>query len=467
MVVYSRRKTCYNGGMLRTHSLKIKPQLLCPHCWQEFPTDQLLFIAESPDLDEDHKLQGARPRFLPQRFNLTGAALDPHGIPCEKMACPVCHLPIPRPWLHLNSFFLSIAGAPASGKSYFLASMIWQLRKTMAKNFCSNFTDADPKMNRRIFDYEAILFTGADIHTGNADPNKLVRIDKTDVAGNIYNDTFVNNVQTRLAQPFIYSTEPMPKHPLLQRANRTRQMICVYDNAGEHFLPDADHITEPLTRHLAKSDALLFIFDPTQDVRFRAACTEPVDDPQMNPAPDGMRIETQIRLRAERQETVLTNILTQIRSLNFLPPQEKIKVPLIVVLSKYDAWKQLCKGKFPAGKAPQERNPWKPTTDATTHVYNSDRVERYSQVLRDMLLDLLPNLVSIAEAAVENVTYIAVSATGGPPELGEPDKLTGTIPLCYRPVNVKPIWTEVPFLHAQYIANKSTVPIVKDGKAVM
>ena len=331
----------------------------------------------------------------------------------------------------------------------------------MAKNFCSNFTDADPQMNRRIFEDETTLFTGSD------DPNKLVRIDKTDVVGNIYNNTTVNGVPTRLAQPFTYTTEPMPNHPLLQKASKTRQVICVYDNAGEHFLPgsEADHITIPVTWHIAKSDALLFIFDPTQDMRFRAACTEPVNDPQMNPRSD-IRIETHDRLSGVRQETVLTNVLAQIRNLNLLPPHEKIKMPLIIVLSKYDAWQQLGRGKFPAKKAPQERNPWTPTTDATTHVYNADRVEEYSQILRNLLLDLIPNIVSTAESAVEQVTYIAVSATGGPPELGEADE-QGIRRLCYRPINVKPIWAEVPFLHAQHLVNKSTVPVIKSGKAIM
>jgi len=444
----------------QTRSSKVKPRLSCPHCWQEFPTDQILFISESPDLPPDPKLPRDRLRFLPQRFNLAGAALDPHNKPCEKLACPECHLPIPRPWLYLNNFFISIAGAPASGKSYFLASMIWQLRKTQAKSFCSNFTDADPHMNRRIFDCETTLFTGSD------DPNKLVRIDKTDVAGDIYNNTIVNGTPTQLAQPFTYTTEPMPKHPMLQKANRTRQVICVYDNAGEHFLPGMDDITTPVTRHMGKSDVLLFIFDPTQDVRFRAACTEPVNDPQMNPTQGGTKSETQSRIHSTRQETVLTNILTQIRNLSLLAPDEKIKIPLIIVLSKYDAWQQLCRGKFPPGKAPHERDPWKATTEKTLHVYNSDRVENYSQILRELFLDLIPNLVTQAETAVESVTYIAISATGGPPEFGEPDE-QGISPLCYRPVNVKPIWAEVPFLHAQYLVNKSTVPIIKDGKAIM
>ena len=438
--------------------LRIKARSSCPHCWQEMPAGKLLFISESPDLPADSKLPSDRLRFLPQRFNLAGAALDPHAVACEKLACPECHLPIPKPWLHLNNFFISIAGSPASGKSYFLASMIWQLRKTMTKYFHSSMIDADLQMNRRIFGYETTLFTGSD------DPNKLVRIDKTDIAGKIYNNTIINNIATQLAQPFVYMTEPMPSHPLLEKANRTRQVICVYDNAGEHFLPGADNVTAPVTRHLARSDALFFVFDPTQDVRFRAACTEPVNDPQM--CSDVEDSDIQRRIHLVRQDVVLDNVLAQTRSLSFLQPHEKIKIPLIVVLSKYDAWKQLCRGKFPAGKAPQERDPWALTIDRVIHYYHSERVEQYSRILRELLLDIVPNLVGAAEAAVEKVTYIAVSATGGPPELGEPDE-HGIRPLCHRPGKVKPIWAEVPFLHAQYHANKSTVPFVKNGKAVM
>ena len=445
--------------MSHTHSSRIKPKLSCPHCWKEFRTTQLLFISESPDLPPDTKLPSDRLRFLPQRFNLAGAALDPHNHPCEKMACPECHLPIPRSWLELNCFFVSIAGAPASGKSYFLASMIWQLRKTLAQNFCSNFTDADPQMNRRIFEYETTLFTGS------ADPNKLVRIDKTEVGGDIYNNTIINGTPTQLAQPFTYTTEPMPDHPLLHKANRTRQLVCVYDNAGEHFLPGEDSVTVPVTRHMAKSDALLFIFDPTQDARFRAACTERVNDPQMD-GEAGTNTDITNRINSTRQETVLTNVLTQIRNLQLLSVREKIKIPLIIVLSKYDAWQQLVINKFPAGKAPHEKNPWRRTNMETTYAYDSDRVKEYSKVLRTMLMELIPNLVSTAESAVEMVTYIAVSATGGPPELGEADA-QGIRPLCHRPNKVKPIWTEVPFLHAQYLVNKSAIPVVRNGRAVM
>ena len=238
----------------------------------------------------------------------------------------------------------------------------------------------------------------------------------------------------------------------------------MYDNAGEHFLPGRDSIETPVTRHIANSDALLFVFDPTQDVRFRSACTEPVDDPQMMSV--NTDSETQSRLHSTRQEVVLNNVLTQIRNLNSLPSDVKIKMPLIVVLAKYDAWKQLGRGKFPTGRAPEEWEPWKLTAEGIIHCYRPEKVEQYSQILRELLMDLIPGLVSVAETEVERVTYIAVSSTGGPPEFGEPDE-QGIRPLCYRPVNVKPIWAEVPFLHAQCLTNKSTVPFTKDGKAVM
>jgi hypothetical protein len=217
---------------------------------------------------------------------------------------------------------------------------------------------------------------------------------------------------------------------------------------------------------MAKSDALIFIFDPTQDVRFRVACMEPVDDSQMWSTQDGMKSETQSRIHSTRQDTVLINVITQIRNLSFLAPHEKIKMPLIIVLTKYDAWKQLGRGKFPQDKAPEELEPWKSAKGEIIKVYHAERVEQYSQILRALLLDLIPNLVSTAESSAEQVSYIAISATGGPPELGEPDE-QGIQPLCYRPINVKPIWAEVPFLHAQYLANKSTVPFIKNGKAVM
>ncbi|MDR0336826.1 MAG: hypothetical protein LBI18_07030 [Planctomycetaceae bacterium] len=423
-------------------SMKIKPQISCPHCWHEFPTDQILFISESPDLLGDPKLGDAdQLRFLPYRFSVDRAAYDAHGVSCHKLACPNCHLQIPHPLLHMPSFFISIAGAPAVGKSYFFASMVWQLRKTMTRDFCMNFTDADPTLNQRIRDYEMRQFMGG------YDPEVPVAIEKTDVQGDIYNNTLINGHLTSLAQPFSFTISPLPSYPFPKNANNVTQAICMYDNAGESFLPGADNAAQPVTRHLVTSDVILFLFDPTQDTRFKNACKTIVNDPQMNPALGG-----DVRRSKVNQSTVLTEIITRIKTQLYLTTQEKIKTPIIIVLTKFDAWHQLA-------NFPHYKNPWQRAKNYPTSVYDVNYVNEYSQRLRTLLLDLIPDLVGTAEANAEKVTYIAVSATGTAPEVGLPDQ-DGKRPLLYRPASIKPVWVEVPFFHAQTLTGKYCVPVV-------
>ncbi|MDR0336366.1 MAG: hypothetical protein LBI18_04680 [Planctomycetaceae bacterium] len=423
--------------------MRIKSEISCPHCWHEFPTDQILFISESPDLLGDSKLGDIEQlRFLPYRYELDGTALDSHGIKCYKLACPNCHLQIPHSLLNMSSFFISIAGAPASGKSYFFASMVWQLRKTMTRDFCMNFTDADPTMNKRIREYETRQFIG-----GN-NPNQPVVIEKTDIQGDIYNNTLIDGHLTSLAQPFSFMISPLPSYPFSKQIERIAQTVCMYDNAGESFLPGADHVTQPVTRHLTTSDAILFLFDPTQDVRFKQACKQPVNDPQMNPSLSG-----DVRTSEVNQSTVLTEMINRIKSHAHLSANDKIKVPLIIVLTKLDAWSQLA-------KFPHYHKPWNPVQNRPIHIYNVKRVEEYSQILRTLLLNLIPDLVGTAEANVEKVTYIAVSATGTAPIVGEPNQ-DGKCLLMFRPADIKPIWVEVPFFHAQILAGKYCVPVLK------
>jgi hypothetical protein len=377
----------------------------------------------------------AQSRFVPLRFDIGGAALDSHNKPCHKFACPNCHLPVPRPLLHQPSFFISIVGAPASGKSYFLASMIWQLRQTMARDFCMNFTDADPDMNRRIRDYESMQFM--DDSSG-----KLVAIEKTDTQGDIYNTVIIDGQETTLAQPFAFTIKPMPNYPFPKKIQQIAQTVCLYDNAGESFLPGADHVKQPVTRHLATSDALLFLFDPTQDKRFRDACKLPSKDPQMNPSSNAA-----VRKSPMRQETVLTEMVTRIRAHSRLAANTRHKAPLIIVLTKFDAWIQLV-------KFPHNSKPWKPVKDTPIHAFNVKRVEENSHILRTLLLDLIPDLVSTAESFAEQVTYIAVSATGKAPKLDPETKMLG-----YLPGEIKPYWAEVPFFHAQTLTGKYCVPV--------
>ena len=162
-------------------AIPLRNRVTCPHCWNVFPPEQALWIAQHPDLIGDPRLgDQQQQRFLPTRFTVDGAAIDSRGFACHGLACPRCHLAVPRPLFETEPLFLSILGAPACGKSYFLASMTWQLRKVLPKNFSLAFGDADPVSNDRLHGYEGIAISqsrsrcfGCDRKNGNA--RRLVR----------------------------------------------------------------------------------------------------------------------------------------------------------------------------------------------------------------------------------------------------------------------------------------------------
>jgi hypothetical protein len=145
-------------------------------------------------------------------------------------------------------------------------------------------------------------------------------------------------------------------------------------------------------------------------------------------------------------------MISRIKTHADLATHEKIKTPIIIVLTKFDAWHQLV-------DFPNYDNPWQYAKNYRTSIYNMNCVQEYSRVLRELLINLIPDLVGTAEANAEHVTYIAVSATGTAPEVGQPDK-DGKRPLLYRPANIKPMWVEVPFFHAQTLTGKYCVPVI-------
>src|ERR1700722_8882187 len=140
-------------------SRRILARVTCPHCWEHFSPERVLWISEHADLLGDPRLGPEhQQRFLPTRFTLAGQAIDGKGFACHQLACPKCHLNLPSPLLEMEPLFLSIFGAPASGKSFFLAAMAWELRKILPLFYSIDFSDADPVLNRHLHDYEESLF---------------------------------------------------------------------------------------------------------------------------------------------------------------------------------------------------------------------------------------------------------------------------------------------------------------------
>src|SRR5580693_7312311 len=112
---------------VRRDNTPLPTRVTCPHCWHRFPPEEIKWIAAHSDLAGDPLLGSDAPqRFLPSRFNVEGLAIDVKGVACQLLACPRCHLTVPRAVLEMEPLFVSVLGAPGSGKSYFLASMTWR-----------------------------------------------------------------------------------------------------------------------------------------------------------------------------------------------------------------------------------------------------------------------------------------------------------------------------------------------------
>ncbi|HEX3871895.1 MAG TPA: hypothetical protein VHV77_15730, partial [Pirellulales bacterium] len=313
------------AGRLQRSSLRLQSRVTCPHCWHRFAPYETLWVSQHPDLLGDQRLgKEQQLRFLPTRFTAEGDAIDSRGFPCHSLACPNCHLVVPRAMLEMDPLFFSILGAPASGKSYFLAAMTWQLRKVLPKYFSLALADADPSTNLTLNSYEELLFL-------NADPDAFTALPKTDLQGDhLYDSVLFGDQVVIYPRPYVFGLRPLEGHPYFAQRDRLSRALCLYDNAGEHFMPGADKLGTPVTRHLGLSKALFFLFDPSQDPDFRRACSGQSGDPQMRD-----------RARTYRQELVLLEAAERVRRHTGLGQTSQHTAPMVVVVTKFDSWRSL------------------------------------------------------------------------------------------------------------------------------
>ncbi len=389
----------------------------CPHCWHKFDMSTVNYISKHPDLLGDPIVgAGEQRRFLPTRFNSQGYAIDAKGMVCTDMACPNCHLPLPVSTTELPSSMFSIVGAPASGKSYYLTSAIWELRKTLAEKFDLSLSDTDETFNAVLNNYESLLFL-------NHQQSELVSLPKTEVAGADYtNQITLNGIVMDLPKPFIFTLNPTPAHPNYEKSDELMRNIVLYDNGGEHFEPGRDNVNNPSTYHLTYSDSIVFLYDPMKDIRLMEMCNP--DDPQVN--------QTQYK---GNQLVLLNEMISRIRRYSGLTSREKYKKMLIMVLPKYDAWRAA----FPINLEDMDFVYYH--EKEMKYYLNMTVVTNVSFILREMLLKVLPEVVATSESFFSTVYFLPASALGTIPEY---DAKTDSIGI--RPKQVKPIWAEVPML---------------------
>ena len=385
--------------------------VICPHCWQHFNSEHLIYIASHPTLMGDKVLGAtAMKRFSPNKFNALGQALDEMGMVCTDVACPRCRLKIPLTVIDEKNFYFSLVGAPSSGKSFYLATLLNILRRSFANNLACSLLDVDPELNSVLNSYEETIF-----HASHR--SEVAVLPKTQQTG----DDFVNvveldNIPIHLPKPFIYELKYLSSTEGKENCN-----IIFYDNAGEQFEPGADNLSNPGTRHLACSDGIIFVFDPLNDAIMRGKCNP--DEPQL-----------QTDRHVYEQSKLLSEMIARIRRHRNLGNNTKCNIPLVIAVGKFDAWKDLLE--LPLEEYEMfERLPGK-----LSALWRKNTVMNVSFAMREILLKYVPEMVYTAEGFFENVIFVPFSSFGCLASSSNSGQL-GVVP-----ENIKPIWAAEPFL---------------------
>lgn len=416
--------------------VNLRNAIVCPNCWTEFRTADIKWISVSDSLIGDFRVgDDALRRFTPTRFNADARALDASGMACRDLACPECHLQVPRSAMFFKPLIISIAGSPGCGKSFYLAAMSWKTRRTLPQVFDVSVNDSDAELNHILTSYESQLFF-------HQDKPEMVKLAKTDVVGDWYSTIRRDGQWINYPKPFYFDLVPQFEKDGSSEQRKKSRMICLYDNAGESYLPGADTVSSPVTRHLGRAESWLFCYDLTQDPRFRAALKKHSED-----------IQIQKGLVTYRQEVVLNEMVNRIRLYGKMERNQKTDKPLIVICTKFDAMGR----KFDLARLP---SPWK-SVDGK-NVLDLEVIDRVSRQTRKLLLEFCPEIVSVSESLSTSTWFIPVSATGTAPVF-DPERNDYLM----RSDQIKPVWCEVPMMLTLSQRAPHLIPVAQaQGKAV-
>ena len=394
-------------------------EFTCPICWLKFDRGDVMHVAVHDSLFGDPLLgEEQMKRFHATRFNDRGQALDECGIPCTEIACPHCRRTLAPGFFDEPHKIFSIVGAPQSGKSYYLTVLIKLLQTTLFRDFGVVFRDADPTGNAPINEMKAHLFS--------AQNPAQAFLTKTQLEGAMYERLPRYDRMVTLPKPFIYSLSGA-------ESDDENCSIVFYDNAGEHFQPGQDSTNSPGAQHIASSDAIFFLFDPTINPDFRRSISGS-EDPQF---------KSQV---SDQQDIILAETEVRIKKLLGLGRREKVQTPLAIIIGKCDSW---------IDKIGSE-NLKNPIVDGTLDV---GAVEANSQLVRNLMEEYCPYVIANAERISSDVCYFAASAFGHTPVTFEDDK--GVSRIGPDPQKINPMYVEIPTLWALSRVRPGLVPFFK------
>lgn len=328
------------------------------------------------------------------------------------MACPTCHGELPRSLIELPSVPISIVGVKGSGKTNLLAAGLWTLARH-AGRIGLHWTDADPRFNQVLHRNESMLFMSGETVSS-------VVLPASDVAGTeLYRSIRIGGSEELAPRPMCFVVGRL--------AIESRSVLHLFDNAGEHFMPDwsGGASRESKTRHLKHAKSIIVTFDPLQHRGFRERFAA------RGAEFGGNALEED----HQRQEILLAELIARLRRLRGLAPAEPVDVPIVIALTKADVWgaKALASWREtrpapiePGGEGLTQFAPW---------------LEQVSTEAEAPLQDTAPEFVNAVRSLASRVRFVPVSALGTSPR--HEGGLTSL-----RSSDINPRWAAAPFLAA-------------------
>ena len=403
--------------------IKKEGEYRCPYCWESFEAKDFMYIATDAELKRDpHLGDGHYLRFKPTKYS-GGKALDPNGSVASEIACPHCHLSLPRNIKNTSQKIISVVGDAASGKSYYLSVISKILNASLPTHFNVLFTDATPGGNDVLHRMVNSLW--------GANSPEDVSIVKTQLFQDTYQQLRIIGQSREISMPkaFIFTATNLED-------DKKRTNLVFYDNAGEHFRPQSNSADTPGAQHVANADGIIFLLDPFNQNDFKQKLIQSTAlgenaDPQLNNQVDS------------NPDVILDEMQKRIEELT---GQKKLKIPFAFVVGKCDAWQDsmIPKGKKlyePRIKIGNEHN-YQPGLDLGIIKHNSEIIE-------GVLSNISPGLVARAKSLSENYMFFGASNFGHPavpikredPETGE----SKIVPLP-DPKRLSPILADSPVL---------------------
>jgi len=223
----------------------------CPNCFEIFSLKDSKFRCVSSRTDcsrsvdpvsqakwEDMSPKGKVIEFPNKRKFRRSAECTSCKRKSNRRICPNCHSDLPPGFGAISNMTLAIVGAPASGKTHYIAALVNKLAKDIAPGFEMTFFAADEETtNRYRREYFKPLF----------EDHQLIE------------KTLSGAANTSVRKPLVYVLRNGGGGLFGDWGAKT-VILSFFDSAGEDLINEQE--TSAYARHVIHSDAIIYLIDP-------------------------------------------------------------------------------------------------------------------------------------------------------------------------------------------------------------